>query len=113
MKLLRMIFGIVFIVVVVYGCIVVVPPYFAHYKFDDFVAEEARMSTYSSRSENDIRDSVFRKAQDLEIPVTREQINVQREGQAVNIWVDYRVHLDIPAYPVDLNFHTGSKNKAY
>ncbi len=112
MKMLRMLFGIAFIVAVVYGCLMVVPPYFAHYKFNDFVTEEARLATYSSQGENDIRETVFRKAQDLEIPVTREQINVRRDGQAVAIWVDYRVHLDMPVYPLDLNFHTSSQNKA-
>jgi hypothetical protein len=113
MKTIRALIGLVFIVAVIYGCWTVIPPYFAHYKFEDVVAEEARLSTYSSRSENEIREAVFRKAQDLDIPLTREQIKVQREGQGVNISVEYRVHLDIPTYPVDLNFHAASKNRAY
>lgn len=111
MKTLRALFGLFFIVAVIYACWMLVPPYFNNYKLEDAVTEEARLATYSARSENEIRESIFRKVQDLDIPATRDQITVQREGQGVSISVDYRVHLDFPAYPVDLNFHTSSKNK--
>ncbi len=113
MKTLRALFGIAFIVVAVYACWMLIPPYFNNYKLEDAIAEEARLATYSSRNENDIRESVYKKAIDYDVPVTREQINVVREGQSVSITIDYRVHLDFPGYPVDLNFHTSSKNKAY
>ena len=113
MKALRAILGVVFIVAVIYGAWLLVPPYFNNYKLQDAITEEARMNTYTSKSEEDIRESLWRKAKDLDIPITRDQVNVRREGQSVAISIDYTVHLDLPVHPVDLEFHSSSKNKAY
>jgi hypothetical protein len=113
MKALRAILGVVFIVVVVYGMWLLVPPYFYNYQLQDAIAEEARMNTYTQKSEEDMRDTIWRKAKELDIPIQREQVNVQREGGSVAIWVDYTVHVDLPGHPFDLQFHPSSKNKSY
>src|SRR5215469_7426122 len=86
-----------------------IPPYFSNYEFQDTLDTEARLGTYSTKGDDVIRDEVFRKAQDLELPVTKEQIKVQRTGNAgsgsVLIETEYTVHVDLPGYPLDLHFH--------
>jgi hypothetical protein len=93
----------------------VIPPYFANYQFQDDIQSEAKLSTYSTKTEDSIRDEIFKKAQDLEIPVTKDQIEVQRSGSpstgSVYIGCSYIVHVDLPGYPMDLTFHPESKNK--
>ena len=93
----------------------VVPPYFANYEFQDSLDTEARLGTYSTKGDDVIRDAVFRRAQELEIPVTKEQIKIQRTGNQGNgsvfIETEYTVHVDLPGYPMDLEFHPQSKNK--
>ncbi len=113
MKALRAILGIVIVVFVILAVWKIVPPYFHNYQFEDVIADEARMNTYTQKSEDDIRESIWRKSKDLEIPITREQIMVQRESGAVSIAVDYTVHVDLPGYPFDLQFHPSSKNKSF
>lgn len=113
MKALRALFGVVFIVAVVFAVWKLVPPYFSNYQLQDAIADEARMNTYTPKTAEQMRETIFKKCQELEIPVTREQINVQRDGQSVAIWFDYTVHVDLPGYPVDLQFHPSSKNKTY
>ena len=93
-----------------------IPPYFANYEFQDTLDTEARLGTYSTKADDVIRDACFRKAQDLEIPVTKDQIKIQRSGNLGNggvvIETDYPVHVDLPGYPMDLHFHPESKNKS-
>jgi len=93
----------------------VIPPYFANYQFQDSLDTEARLGTYSTRGDDVIRDAVFKRAQDLEIPITKDQIKVQRTGPQGNgsvfIETEYTVHVDLPGYPMDLDFHPQSKNK--
>ena len=92
----------------------VIPPYFANYEFQDALENEARLGTYSTKGDDLIRDSVFKRAQDLEIPVTKEQIKIQRIGPGGNgvlIETDYTVHIDLPGYPMDVHFHPQSQNK--
>jgi hypothetical protein len=99
----------------VYVCAEIIPPYFANYQFQDTVENEAKLDTYSTKSEDNIRETIFRKAQDLEIPITKDQIKVQRVGAqgtgSVYIGMEYTVHVDLPGYPMDLHFHPESKNK--
>jgi hypothetical protein len=113
MKALRAIFGIVFIVAVVVAVVRLVPPYFNNYQLQDAITDEARMNTYTPKTAEQMRETIWRKCKELDIPVTREQVNVQRDGQAVTISLDYTVHVDLPGYPVDLQFHPSSKNRPY
>ena len=92
-----------------------IPPYFSNYEFQDTLDSEARMGMYSTKGDDVIRDAVFRKAQDLELPLTKDDIKVQRTGGVgsgtVVISTDYTVHVDLPGYAMDLHFHPESKNK--
>ena len=92
-----------------------IPPFFSNYEFQDTLDTEARLGTYSTRGDEMIRDEVFRKAQDLELPLSKDDIKVQRAGGmgsgSVVISTDYTVHVDLPGYPMDLHFHPESKNK--
>jgi hypothetical protein len=103
------------IVAAVYLCATLIPPYFSNYEFEDAIKSEAQMSTYSTKTEEDIRNTVFKKAQDLEIPITKDDIKVQRSGNqgtgTVSIQVAYTVHVSLPGYPLDLRFDPSSKNR--
>jgi len=92
-----------------------IPPYFSNYEFQDTLDTEARMGTYTTKGDDVIRDAVFRRAQDLELPLTKDDIKVQRVGGvgsgSVMISTDYTVHVELPGYPMDLHFHPESKNK--
>lgn len=113
MRRLQAIFGVLVLVAVVFVIYKVVPPYFANQQLEDAVTEEARINTYTPKTEDDMRSTIFRKAQDLDIPITRDQIQVQRAPNGVSISVEYTVHVDLPAYPLDLDFHASSKNRGY
>jgi len=100
----------------VYIAAEVVPPYFANYQFQDDLDSEARLGTYSTKGDDVIRDAIFKKAQDLELPLAKEQIRVQRVGSSgsgsVLIEAEYTVHVELPGYPLDLHFHPQTKNKS-
>lgn len=113
MKTLRALVGLAVVVAGIWLAWKLIPPYFANYQLEDFMTQEARFNTYTIKSEQDMREAVFKKAQDLEIPLSRDQINVQRGGNSVSIWVDYTVHVDLPYHPIDITFHPSTKNKGY
>ena len=98
--------------IAVYLLIQVIPPYFNNYQFQDSIEEVARFSGVDARAtEDDIRLKAYKAAQDYNIPVTAEQINVRRNGTEIAIWADYSVHLNIPVRPMDLDFHPATKAK--
>ncbi len=111
MKTLKALFGLLVVVAVFYLGYKVMPPYFANYQFQDVIKNETDMNSYSQKSEQEIKDSVVKKARELDIPLTSEQVTVQRSGPELAISADYTVHIDIPVYPFDLHFTPASKNK--
>jgi hypothetical protein len=108
---------VVFAVLVVLGLVglKVIPPYFSNYELEDAIKTEAMQSTYSTRSEEDIRESVIKQARDYDIELTPKQVHVSRVGGygngSLNIEADYSVPIDLPGYSTTLEFHPSTKNK--
>jgi hypothetical protein len=116
MSTLKLVLGLAVIVGVAYVCWMLIPPYFANYQFEDEIKNTAINGTYSTKSEEEIQNVLLKKAQELEIPLTKNQIKISREGSAftgsMTIDCDYTVHVDLPGYPLDLHFHPSTKNKS-
>src|SRR5689334_9936553 len=98
MGTVKLVFGLFVIVAAVYLGAELVPVYYANYQFQDIIKTEATLQTYTSKPEADIQDSIFKKAQDLEIPVNKDQIKVQRHGLtgtgSLSIRAPYIVRVD-------------------
>ncbi len=113
---LKLIVGIFAIVATVYLIGELAPPFFSNYQFEDAIKTIAQMNTYSAKSEDAIREETFKKAQELDVPINKEQIKIVRTGSAyagsVSIEAPYTVHLNLPGYPLDLNFDPSSSNRS-
>ena len=112
---IKMFLGILVIVGGLYASIKLIPPYFENYQFQDAIKDEATRDSYSAKSEDEIRTSIFKKAQEYDIPIPIEGIQVQRQGNqfsgVVIIHASYIVHVEMPGYPMDLHFDASTENK--
>jgi hypothetical protein len=112
MKTLRGVIALAVVGFAFFVAIKVVPVYFDYYQFQDAIEEEARIQSYTGKSVNDIRDTVWKKAQQLELPIASpEDLKIDRTGNTVSIQTEYSVHIDIPIHPFDLKFEPNTKNK--
>jgi len=116
MGTIKLVLGIFVIVAGIYLGAQLVPVYYSNYQFRDEVKTEATLETYTAKPEDTIRDAIFKKAQEHDIPLTKDQIKVQRHGTqgtgSLTISAPYTVHLDLPGYPLDLHFDASSENKS-
>ncbi len=110
MRSLKALLAVAIFGALVYVAYQVVPIYMSSYQFQDAVEEEARLDSYSQKTEQDIRDTVLKKAQSLDIPLTADQIRVHKTSTAVTISAPYTVHVDLPVHPFDLSFTPNSEN---
>jgi hypothetical protein len=112
---LKAIVGVLVMVAVAIVCFKLIPPYFSNYEFEDFIKNEALQSTYGSRSESDIRDSVIKHARDYDIQLTTAQVKVTRSGTSgtgsLSIEANYSIPVSFPGYSTSLEFHPSTKNK--
>jgi hypothetical protein len=115
MGTVKAIFGVAVMVAVAIVCIKLIPPYFSNYEFEDSIKNEALQSTYGSRTEDDIRDTVIKHAREYDIPLTAKEVHVTRSGNSgtgtLSIDADYTVPVNFPFYTTTLEFHPSSKNK--
>jgi hypothetical protein len=90
----------------------VVPVYFENYQFQDSLESESRfaLTGYPKRNEEDIRDDIMKKAQDLDIPLQRDAIQVELGNGKVDISMDYSVPIDLAVYQFTLQFHPHADN---
>ncbi len=90
----------------------IVPPYFANYQFQDAIETESRfaLTGYPKRNQDDITDEVYKKAQDLGLPVTRDDIHVDMTTTTCDISLDYSVPIDLKVYQFVVPFHDHADN---
>lgn len=90
----------------------VIPVYFANYQFQDAIESESRfaLTGYPKKSITDIREDVWQKAQELSIPVQKDDIQVDMTNGSVSISVDYSVPVDLTVYQLTLQFHPHADN---
>ncbi len=74
------------------------------------------MDTYSTKTEDEIREAVFKKAQELDVPVVKEQIKMFVRGTAYARLDQHRGSLHRAFEPaglsLDLNFDPSSANRS-
>lgn len=96
----------------VYAAYKIIPVYIAEYQLADKMQEEARFAVVNRYSEDQIRDTIYRETQDLEIPAKKEDIKVLASVSVVRISLDYTVPVDLLFYRMQLHFTPSSENKS-
>ena len=100
------------LVLVLYSAFKIVPVYVENYQLSDKMQETARFAVVNRYSEEQIRDTIFKEIQTLEIPARREDIKVSSTQSIVRISVDYTVPVDLFFYHMDVHFTPSSENKS-
>jgi len=110
--------GFLAIVGAVYAGFQIVPPELNNYSFSDDLKSIAMMGGANAhQTDQELVDSVMRKAQEHDIPLTPDRVTVQRIGTpgapAVYLAVDYSVPVSLPGYSFTLHFAPNSGNKGF
>jgi len=115
MSTLRLVFGFGVFALVVLVCVKLIPPFFSNYELEDAIKNDALHATYSTGTEEDIRNAVIKHARDYDIELTPKQVRVVRSGGfgtgTLIIEADYSVPVDFPGYSTTLEFHPSSNNR--
>lgn len=94
----------------VYVCIRVVPLYVADYQFRDNMEIAARFASVNHLAPDAIRQDLFKKAEQDEMPVKLQDIKVAERNGRIDIEANYSVTVDLHVYQWTLNFHPSASN---
>jgi hypothetical protein len=90
-------FALTILAVLIYLGVKVVPVMVNTYAFKDFMEEEARFAAVR-KDDDEIRQRVYRKARELELPIELKQIETERTNSRFDIAVRYSVPIETPVY---------------
>ena len=100
------------LVIVVYLGFKIIPHFLNNYELQDYMITESRFATYSRKPDEQIRETIFKKASDLDIDwIKREDIKVETSQGRVKIYIDYTVPVELPGYTLNLNFKPVADNR--
>jgi hypothetical protein len=88
----------------------VVPVYWNNYHVKQMIDDQAVYYTNFPKTDDEIRIIVAQKAQDYDVPLAPEQVEVERTPGKLSISVAYTVHVELPGYPLDLKFNDSTSN---
>ena len=110
MEKLKILIGILVIAGGIYYAWNMIPPYLHNYEFQDDLDDIARLATYATRTDDELKQAVIKKASTHDIVLKDDQISLTRLSNGVAITVHYRVHVDMMIHPTDLDFTANTKN---
>ncbi len=97
----------------VYVAFKIVPIYLANYQLQDKMQTEARFATVNHRTDDELRDVIYREIRDRDIPARREDIKILENTQrTVRLSVDYAVTVDLKLYELHLRFNPTAENRS-
>ena len=101
-----------FVVFGIFAAVKLLPPYIAEYQLADKMQEQARFAVVNRYTEDQIRETVYKEAQDLDVPIRKDEIKVLASASVVRISMDYTVPVDLLIYKMNLHFTPSSENKS-
>jgi hypothetical protein len=118
MGTVKAIIGFLAIIGCVYAGFQIVPPELSNYSFEDDLKSVAMMGGSNPHTtDQELIDSIIKKAQDHQITLTPESVTVQRIGTpgspAVYVAAEYSVPVSLPGYSFVLHFNPSSGNKGF
>jgi hypothetical protein len=108
---LNTLFVLIILALMIFSAVKIAPPYFANYQMQDSMETEARFAIANRKPLEEIRDDVWKKAQELGIPVKRDDIRVTTNQSTIEISIIYTVPIDLQVYQFNLDFHPHADNR--
>jgi hypothetical protein len=118
MGVIKLLTGFLAVAAVVICLFQVVPPIMANFGFQDDLRTIALIDGSNlTKTDDDIRNDVMRKAKEHDLPLDPKQVTVQRINSpglaAAYVTADYTVTLSLPGYSFDMHFTPNSGNKGF
>ena len=104
------IIGLAILATLVYLGFKIVPAYIDNFQLEDAMKTEARFGFVNRKSPEEVRDSIYKKIQELQIPAGRDDIRVELVGNGMRITVTYTVVIDLFGRQLELNFKPTADN---
>lgn len=95
-----------------YASVKMIPVYLSNYELQNYLDEQTPFWVTQHATEDAVKARVLAKAQELNLPISKEQMQVQASQAQVTVSIDYTVPIDLKVYTATLHFTPHSQNRA-
>ena len=95
-----------------YISIKVIPLYINNYELQNYLEEQTPFWVTQHASSDVVRARVLAKAQDLDLPISKDDVQVEASQAKVVVTIDYTIPVDLKVYTLNLHFTPHSENRA-
>jgi len=95
-----------------YAGLKVFAPYYAYAQLADKMRQQARFARVDERSTEHLRDIIFGEAETHDIPLRREDIQIENSPSGFLITADYKATVDLHLCQLSLHFRPRSDSTA-
>jgi hypothetical protein len=96
----------------IYSGIKIIPVYVNNYQLQDYIQNQTPFWVTQHAQAEAIRKNIVAKAQDLNLPITDENVTVEATLLKVTVNIDYHVPVDLAVYTLQLHFTPSSENRS-
>jgi uncharacterized membrane protein len=101
-----------FLAAVIYCAFRIIPVYVDNYQLEDYIQTQTPFWLTQHATAEQVRDNILAKAQDLELPLFKEQVRVDASAARVGVKIDYVVPVDLKVYILQLHFTPSAENRS-
>jgi len=102
---MKAIIAIALLFLLAYSAVKIIPHFVNDYELRDYMDQTAVLAAVGTQTETQIREAIWKKIQELEIPATADALKVSKGNRRVQISAQYTVEVSLLGYPLKLNFH--------
>lgn len=84
------------------------PIYLDNLRLQSYVAETTQAAADGRQTDDQLRTRVAAKANQLNLPVKEDNVQIEHRPEGIRISVRYFVRVSLPGYTVDLHFYPGA-----
>jgi hypothetical protein len=105
------VFGLILLLVAIFVAYKMVPIKVKAAELRGEVIDEAKNA--GVRSDETILKTILQKAQELELPLGKEGVQIRRSGSRIRVDVNYTVPVEFPGFTYQWNFHHEADNPIF
>lgn len=105
------IFGLVVFLAILFVAYKLVPVKVRAAEMRDTITDEARAA--GNRNDAVIMKTILRKAEELELPITEEDVTITRGANSIVVDAKYTIPVEFPGYVYKWSFHHRAENPIF
>jgi hypothetical protein len=103
--------GVVFMLIGIFIAYKLVPVKVRAAELRQEIVDQAKAA--GMRGDDNIMYAILKKAEEEQLPVTKENVNIKRGANTISVDVEYTVPIDFPGYRYNWSFHHHAENPIF